>query len=52
VPTSIARAFVHELDLSTRAPISPLLELLLKKAAEDAVSGGSAKTAHAASPTQ
>lgn len=38
VPTSIARAFVHELDLSTRAPISALLELLLRRASEDSVS--------------
>ncbi|CAM9801707.1 unnamed protein product [Scytosiphon promiscuus] len=35
VPTSIARAFVHELDLSTRAPLAGLLELLRKRASDE-----------------
>eukprot|EP00752_Nemacystus_decipiens_P005386 g4883.t1 len=35
MPTSVARAFVHELDLCTRAPVSGLLELLLKRSSDD-----------------
>lgn len=38
VPTTIARAFVHELDLSTREPIAPFLKLVLRRASADSVS--------------
>lgn len=38
MPTTFARAFTDELDLSTRESMGSILELLLKRANKDSVS--------------